>query len=83
MAGNSDEREWKTRKKRIDPRLDALGWKTAKGDAALHPHRTEEEETDSDSRSFLRFPTSSSDRRRVMRYGSQPSNPMAKGATLA
>lgn len=46
MAGNSDEREWKTRKKRIDPRLDALGWKTAKGDAALHPHRTEEEETD-------------------------------------
>ncbi len=47
MAGNSDEREWKTRKKRIDRRLDALGWKTAKGDAALHPHRSEEEETDS------------------------------------
>lgn len=47
MAGNSDEREWKTRKKRIDPRLDGLGWKkAATGTNALHGHRTEEEETD-------------------------------------
>ena len=47
MAGNSDEREWKTRKKRIDPRLDALGWKQASpGTNALHGHRTEEEETE-------------------------------------
>jgi type I restriction enzyme R subunit len=47
MAGNSDEREWKTRKKRIDPRLDGLGWKQpASGTTAVHGHRTEEEETD-------------------------------------
>lgn len=47
MVGNADEREWKTRKKRIDPRLDALGWKkAASGTHSLHGHRTEEEETD-------------------------------------
>ncbi|MHB1846946.1 MAG: DEAD/DEAH box helicase family protein, partial [Deltaproteobacteria bacterium] len=47
MIGNADEAEWKTRKTRIDPRLDALGWKTVKPDtAALHPYRSEEEETD-------------------------------------
>jgi type I restriction enzyme, R subunit len=38
MAGES---EWKTRKKRIDPKLDALGWKLRRSDA----RRTEEEET--------------------------------------
>ena len=44
---NTDEAEWKTRKKRIDPRLDTLGWKKrSPGTAALHPYRTEEEETD-------------------------------------
>ena len=46
-TSSSDEAEWKTRKKRIDPRLDSLGWtKVAPGTAALHPYRTEEEETD-------------------------------------
>ena len=46
-VASSDEAEWKTRKKRIDPRLDTLDWKKLKPDtAALHPHRTEEEETD-------------------------------------
>ena len=38
MAGES---EWKTRKKRIDPKLDAAGWRLRGKDA----HRTEEEET--------------------------------------
>jgi hypothetical protein len=38
--------EWIVRKKRIDPRLDLLGWKKAKsGNAARHPHRVEEYET--------------------------------------
>jgi type I restriction enzyme R subunit len=47
MGVNSEEREWKTRKKRIDPRLDALGWKLAKaGTSSVQPFRTEEEETD-------------------------------------
>src|SRR6266852_3207585 len=47
MVGNADEQEWKTRKKRIDPRLDALGWKKAAlGTHSLRGHRTEEEETD-------------------------------------
>ena len=35
------ESEWKTRKKRIDPKLDAAGWRLRGKDA----HRTEEEET--------------------------------------
>jgi type I restriction enzyme R subunit len=38
MAGES---EWKTRKKRIDPKLDAAGWRLRGKDAS----RTEEEET--------------------------------------
>src|SRR5215472_5832605 len=47
MGDASDEREWKTRKKRIDPRLDALGWtKAAPGTTNLVSSRTEEEETD-------------------------------------
>ncbi len=47
MGDNSEEREWKTRKKRIDPRLDALGWKWGKaGTSSVLPFRTEEEETD-------------------------------------
>jgi type I restriction enzyme R subunit len=47
MVGNADEREWKTRKQRIDPRLDALGWKkVGPGTTSLLSHRTEEEETD-------------------------------------
>ncbi len=43
-----DESEWKTRKKRIDPRLDAAGWVLPRGGARpIHqPFRTEEEETD-------------------------------------
>lgn len=48
MPGSHDEREWKTRKQRIDPRLDAIGWKkTPPGLSSLHSYRTEEEETDS------------------------------------
>ncbi len=47
MGGSSDEREWKTRKNRIDPRLDAAGWKRANnGTASVLPLRTEEEDTD-------------------------------------
>jgi type I restriction enzyme R subunit len=42
------ESEWKTRKRRIDPRLDACGWHLPKGSTTpIHrPYRTEEEETD-------------------------------------
>jgi type I restriction enzyme R subunit len=36
-----NEAEWKTRKKRIDPKLDVAGWRTRGSDA----RRTEEEET--------------------------------------
>lgn len=41
------EREWKTRKRRIDPKLDACGWHLPKGGATplRRPYRTEEEET--------------------------------------
>jgi type I restriction enzyme R subunit len=41
-----DEAEWRTRKGRIDPRLDALGWKRGADVASPQPHRTEEHETD-------------------------------------
>ena len=43
-----DESEWKTRKRRIDPKLDAAGWKLPRGGIRpLHqPFRSEEEETD-------------------------------------
>jgi type I restriction enzyme R subunit len=43
-----DESEWKTRKKRIDPKLDASGWAVRRGSASstVQPFRTEEEETD-------------------------------------
>src|SRR4051812_2775763 len=43
-----DESEWKTRKKRIDPRLDATGWALPRGRSrpSAGPFRTEEEETD-------------------------------------
>ena len=42
------EGEWKTRKQRIDPKLDACGWRLPKGGATpIHrPYRTEKEETD-------------------------------------
>lgn len=40
------EAEWKTRKKRIDPKLDATGWPLPKGRATPEAHRSEEEETD-------------------------------------
>jgi type I restriction enzyme R subunit len=47
-TGNSEEPEWRTRRERIDPRLDTLGWtKPPPGTTPLRgPHRTEEEETD-------------------------------------
>ncbi|HXI12409.1 MAG TPA: type I restriction-modification enzyme R subunit C-terminal domain-containing protein [Thermoanaerobaculia bacterium] len=41
----ADESEWKTRKARIDPRLDALGWKRSPS-SALRAHRTEEHPTE-------------------------------------
>lgn len=40
---DADEREWKTRKDRIDPRLDSLGWKRIVSNGA---NRTEEHPTD-------------------------------------
>ncbi len=40
-----EESEWKTRKRRIDPRLDAVGWKLGQGAASPIPNRTEEHET--------------------------------------
>jgi hypothetical protein len=44
---NATEAEWKTRKRRIEPKLDAAGWRLPKGKpAAGHPYRSEEEETD-------------------------------------
>jgi type I restriction enzyme R subunit len=44
----SNEREWLTRKRRIDPRLDDAGWQLPPdGAAPLHaPYRSEEEPTD-------------------------------------
>ncbi len=48
-AGDTEqESEWLTRKRRIDPRLDARGWLLPKGGATplRDPYRTEEEETD-------------------------------------
>ncbi len=48
MSPKTDESEWKTRKKRIDPKLDAAGWILPRGGVRpLHqPFRSEEEETD-------------------------------------
>lgn len=40
------EAEWKTRKKRIDPKLDASGWRLPKGKSRHEAFRSEEEETD-------------------------------------
>ncbi len=41
----SNEAEWKTRKKRIDPKLDAAGWRLRKGKATPAACRSEEHET--------------------------------------
>lgn len=48
MTAKKSESEWLTRKRRIDPKLDACGWKLPLGGATpLHgSYRTEEEETD-------------------------------------
>ncbi|MBX3273175.1 MAG: DEAD/DEAH box helicase family protein [Sandaracinaceae bacterium] len=40
------EAEWKTRKKRIDPKLDGAGWPRPHGKSRPASFRTEEEETD-------------------------------------
>lgn len=45
MAPPKDENEWRTRKKRIDPKLDAAGWCLAKGKARPSACRSEEEAT--------------------------------------
>jgi type I restriction enzyme, R subunit len=45
MPGET-ETERKTRKKRIDPKLDAAGWELAKAGSKANAYRTEEEETD-------------------------------------
>ncbi len=47
MSPPREEAEWKTRKHRIDPKLDASGWKLARGRSRPEsgPFRTEEEET--------------------------------------
>jgi type I restriction enzyme R subunit len=42
---NANEAEWKTRKKRIDPRLDAGGWPRRAAPPSPKPFRTEEEDT--------------------------------------
>lgn len=40
------ENEWQTRKRRIDPKLDAAGWvRSKRGPASDAPHRTEEHDT--------------------------------------
>lgn len=46
MNGHADS-EWRTRKRRIDPKLDARGWRLPTDRAAppRQPSRTEEEET--------------------------------------
>jgi type I restriction enzyme, R subunit len=41
-----EESEWKTRKKRIDPRLDEQGWQRGPCATSPQPHRTEEHETE-------------------------------------
>jgi type I restriction enzyme R subunit len=41
----NEEREWRTRKERIDPRLDALGWRRSSGKGGSS-HRTEEHPTE-------------------------------------
>ena len=43
---SEEEREWHTRKRRIDPRLDARGWSLPSGNSPLEAYRTEEEETE-------------------------------------
>ncbi len=46
--GSQEEREWQTRKRRIDPRLHARGWTLLPECTNSQPraYRTEEEETD-------------------------------------
>ncbi len=42
---NVDEAEWLTRKKRVDPRLDAAGWPRRSAPPSSAPFRTEEQKT--------------------------------------
>ncbi|MBV9949764.1 MAG: hypothetical protein JOZ69_23180, partial [Myxococcales bacterium] len=42
----STDSERKTRKRRIDPKLDAAGWRLAGGQSTPSAFRSEEEETD-------------------------------------
>lgn len=48
MGPIESDNEWLTRKRRIDPRLDARGWRLLKGrtNPVRGPYRTEEEGTD-------------------------------------
>jgi type I restriction enzyme R subunit len=43
----ADEAEWKTRKRRVDPKLDAAGWRLPRPGVfrQTQPHRSEEEDT--------------------------------------
>ena len=52
------ESEWKTRKARIDPKLDACAWRlAAPGTTAIRrPYRTEEEETDNGPADYATAP---------------------------
>jgi type I restriction enzyme R subunit len=43
---SEDEREWHTRKRRIDPRLDARGWHLPKAGTLQIAYRSEEDETE-------------------------------------
>src|SRR5688572_15902502 len=46
MIKPDEEAEWKTRKRRIDPKLDATGGRLPKGEPSPQdPHRSEEEPT--------------------------------------
>lgn len=48
----ANESEWKTRKKRIDPKLDAAGWRLPRARPKADAFRSEEEETDAGPADF-------------------------------
>jgi len=53
----NDESEWKTREKRIDPKLDAAVWQLARGQARQQrPFRAAEEETENGPAEYVLWP---------------------------